>query len=223
MTTSTGKDEAQQASPKDDFNRLEDANRERLVAALEQTPPELFVRPFAAAVAGRASAEMKSVEALCLFLMDWFAFLSENPTGYLDRIVDFLSQPPDGESHTPQETETLRGQWRRIMKADATVGVTLKAFDILRRQGNAYQKAATTTEIRPVYLMDPKEAPKHAILLHQLHVTYQTEYGTQTIHIAIDNMSIASLIGVLQRALIKEQTLIDQEAYDYLGKDRDAR
>lgn len=53
--------------------------------------------------------------------------------------------------------------------------------------------------------------------------TYHTEYGTQTAHIAIDGPSVAALIGVLQRALIKEQTLIEQRAYDFLGKPKDAK
>jgi hypothetical protein len=219
-----GKEEAPSPSPKEHFNRLPDAERERLVAAIEQTPPELFVRPFAAAVAQRAKVEDSAwVESLCLYLADWFAFLSENPDAYLERIVEALTQIPEGEDRTPQEVDTLRGQWRRVMQADATIGVTLKAFDILNRQANAYQKARTTTEIRPVYRTDPQRAPEHAILLHQLHVTYHTEYGTQTVHVAMDALSIASLIEVLQRALAKEVSLLDQEAYHYLGKVPDAK
>src|SRR5690606_14827158 len=134
---------------------------------------------------------------------------------FLSRIVEFLATP-EGESGKSEELETLRGQWRRVMQADATLGVTLKAFDILRRQANAYQKAVTTTEIRPVYLIDPAKPPKHAIVLHQLHLTYQAEYGTQTAHIAIDGPSVVALIRVLQRALTKEPTLIEQRAYDFL-------
>ncbi len=211
------------STPKEQFNHLPDAERERLVASIEQTRPELFIRPFAAAVAKRASADEKAVEALCFFLAEWFALLSENPGEYLERIVEFFAEVPEGESRTSEEKETLRGQWRRIMKSDATVGVTLKAADLIQRQANAYQKARTTTEIRPIYLTDPKQGPQHAILLHQLHITYQTEYGANTFHIAIDAPSIGALIGVLQRALAKEQTLLDQEAYHYLGKSRDAK
>lgn len=208
--------------PKDQFNGLSDADRERLVAAIEQTPPDLFVRPFASAVAQRAGADAKFVEELCFFLAEWFAILSDNPGDYLSRIVEFLATP-EGESSKSEGTEALRGQWRRVMEADATLGVTLKAFDILRRQANAFQKAVTTTEIRPVYLTDPAKAPKHAIVLHQLHLTYHTEYGTQTAHIAIDGPSVVALIDVLKRALIKEQTLIEQRAYDFLGKSQNAK
>lgn len=216
MSEQTTKNELPITLPKDRFNGLVDGDRERLVAALESTPPELFVRPFAAAVAHRAGSDAKFVEELLFFLAEWFALLSENPVEYLGRIVEFLAKPPEGEFRKGEELEVLQGQWRRVMTADATVGVTLKAFDLLRRQANAYQKAATTTEIRPVYLTDPTKAPQHAIVLHQLHVTYHTEYGAQTVHIAIDKASVAALIDVLQRALIKEQTLVDQKAYDFL-------
>jgi hypothetical protein len=208
--------------PKDQFNGLSEADREQLVAAIEQTAPDLFVRPFASAVAQRAGADAKFVEELCFFLAEWFALLSENPREYLERIVEFLAVP-GGEPGKADESDTLRSQWRRVMQADATLGVTLKAFDVLRRQANAYQKAVTTTEIRPVYLTDPTKAPKHAIVLHQLHVTYHTEYGTQTAHIAIDGPSVVALMGVLERALTKEQTLIEQRAYDFLGKPQHAK
>jgi hypothetical protein len=209
-------------SPKDQFNGLSDADRERLVAAIEQTAPDLLVHPFASAIAQRAGADAKFVEELCYFLAEWFALLSENPSEYLERIVEFLAVP-EATSESVEKLDTLRGQWRRVMQADATLGVTLKAFDILRRQANSYQKAVTTTEIRPIYLTDPTKAPKHAIVLHQLHVTYQTEYGAQTAHIAIDGPSVAALIGVLQRALTKEQTLIEHRSYDFLGKPKDAK
>lgn len=217
-----GKEEATVSPPKERFNRLPDADRERMVAAIEQTPPELLIRPFASAVAERAGADEKFVEELCFFLADWFALLSDNPSEYLERIVKFLAELPEEENRTQQEIETLQAQWRRIMSADATAGVTLKAFDILQRQANAYQKAQTTTEVRPIYRTDPRQAPKHAVLLHQLHIKYRTEFGEQTFHIAIDAWALHQLIEVLQRAVTKEQTLIDQKAYEYLGKVRDA-
>lgn len=204
--------------PKEQFNHLTDAERERLVAAIEQTAPELFVRPFASAVAQRAAVDAKFVEELCFFLAEWFVLLTENPGEWLDRIVEFLARPQQDEAHSEQELETLRGQWRRVMQADTTLGATLKAFDIMRRQANAFQKAAATTEIRPVYRTDPKLAPTHAIVLHQLHITYQTEYGLQTTHVAIDSQSIHTLMNVLERALTKERTLIAQDAYHFLGK-----
>lgn len=206
--------------PKERFNQLADADRERLVAAFEQTEPQLFVRPFATAVAQRAAADAKFVEELCLFLTEWFGWLSENPRDYLDRIAEFLAGTPEG--HTQQEVATLRDQWRRVMQADATLGVTLKAFDILRRQANAFQKAVTTTEIRPVYRTDPTLPPTHAIVLHQLHITYLTEFGAQTTHIAFDAQAIAALMSTLERALTKERTLVAQQAYHYLGKVTDA-
>ena len=208
-------------APKDQFNLLPDADRERLVAAFENTPPELFVRPFASAVAQRAATNPKFVEELCYFLAEWFTLLSENPD-YLERIVEFLAVSAEGIPVT-QDLESRRGQWRRLMQSDGTLGVTLKAFNILRRQANAYQKSVTTTEIRPVYLTDPTQAPKHAIVLHHLHITYQTEYGTQTVHVAIDGPAIVAMIEVLRRALTKENTLLDQKAYEYLGRTRDEK
>jgi hypothetical protein len=218
-----GKEETESPPPKELFNRLPDAERERLIAAIEQTPPELFVRPFSMAVAQRAGADEKFVEALCFYLTAWFELLSENPEGFLDRVVEVLAAMPEGETRLPEEVETLRGQWRRIMKSDATLGVTLKAFEILNRQANAYQKAKTTTEVRPVYLANPQQPPRHAVLLHQLHITYQTEYGASTVYIAMDAASIVGLIDVLKRALAKEESLLGQKAYHYLGKAPDAK
>lgn len=202
--------------PARQFNDLADADRERLVAAFEHTEPQLFVRPFASAVAQHAIAGEKFVEELCFFLAEWFSLLSENPKAHLDRIAEFLAGPPVGRSE--HELSTLRGQWRRVMQADMTLGATLKAFYIWRRQANAYQSAATTTEIRPVYRSDVTLSPKHALVLHQLHISYLTEYGTQTTHVAMDSDSIAAMINTLERALVKEQTLIGQNAYHYLGK-----
>src|SRR5215213_11187951 len=117
MSEEATKTDVSAPAPKEQFNRLPDADRERLVAAIEQTAPGLFVRPFGAAVARRAGADEKWVEALCLFLVDWFALLSENPTEYLERIVEFLAESSDESIRTAQEVETLRGQWRRIMQA----------------------------------------------------------------------------------------------------------
>jgi hypothetical protein len=212
-----------ESPPQEQFNRLADADRERLVAALEQVPPQLLIRPFAYAVAERAAADPKFVEALCFFLAEWFTLLNENSDHYLERIVDYLAVPPEGQSGPSQEFAALRSQWRRVMQADVTLGATLKAFEILRRQANSYDKAVMTTEIRPVYLTDPTKPPTHAILLHQLHITYHTEYGKQTSHIAMDSHSIAALINVLQRAITKEQTLVEQDAYHYLGKEPNAK
>ena len=205
-----------QIPPKNEFDALSDAERERVVAAIEQSPPELFVRPFAVAVAERAGTKAKFIEELCYFLAEWFSLLSESPASYLEGIVDFLSSKTDN-------SEMLRSHWRRILLADTTLGVTLKAFNILSRQANYYEKAVTTTEVRPVYLTDATDVPKHAIVLHQLHITYRTEFGKQTSHIGIDGRSIEELIQVLQRALTKERTLIEQPPYIFLGNAKDAK
>jgi len=61
MSAQATKEATSSPPPKEQFNRLPDAERERLVAAIEQTPPQLLIAPFAAAVAQRAMMEEKWV------------------------------------------------------------------------------------------------------------------------------------------------------------------
>jgi hypothetical protein len=205
------------ASMKEQFNRLAVDARERLVSSIEQTPPQLLVERFSADVAQRSGMDAAWVQSLCSYLADWFSFLSDDPGAFFERIVMYLAEAPHEGSEEGNDA-SLQNHWRRIMKSDATLGVTLKAANILNRQANSFQKVRTTTEIRPVYFNNAEIPPTHAVLLHQLHITYQTEFGAQTVHIAVDAQSIVSLLDVLNRAITKEKALLEQKAYYYLGR-----
>lgn len=104
-------------------------------------------------------------------------------------------------------------QWERlehflnISLANDKVGFIAGTLDVMTQQGRVYQSARTLTDIRPVFGSAPEQPPLGSVIVHTVQLTYLEDLETKRFHIALDESDLRSLAAVLERALLKEQSV----------------
>ena len=84
-----------------------------------------------------------------------------------------------------------------------------KTEELTSEYANIYLNSEIATDIRPIFSRNVEEAPKGAIITHNLHLHYRVhrEGDHKDIYLALDSNDINSMIEVLKRAQKKEISL----------------
>jgi hypothetical protein len=202
------------------LSALSREKRTALLTALRAVAPSLNVWQFAQSVSERAGLEAGDVQQLCLEFSGWFTLVSDDSKffqGIPNYLITGLAEPPEELKGSEAE---LRDYIREILQCDRTLGVTLKANEVMWREERVYNSAAVTTEVRPIYGTDPSGIPESAVIIHQLRLSYRSAVGESSLFVAMNIDQLAALQRALERAIRKENTLLRAAAYQYLGKER---
>ena len=194
--------------------------RAALLTALRAVPPSLNVWQFAQSVAERAGLQAVDIHQFCMEFSGWFTLVSDDSKffqGIPNFLITGLAEPPEELKGSDAE---LRDYIREILQCDRTLGVTLKANEVMWREERVYNSAAVTTEVRPIYGTDPLGIPESAVIIHQLRLSYRSVAGESSLFVAMNIDQLAALQRALERAIRKENTLVRAAAYQYLGKER---
>ena len=187
--------------------------RERLVVALERTPPTRDLGVLAASVGGEATVDAQLLTALLGWLGYWSATgdkrsveeMAHSVSGWLAASGDATGDPL-----------ALRGQLVRMLLAPS-VGITGKAQQVMWGHGKVFRDAHLATEIRPLFFQDVAARPENAVLIHDLRLDYMEGGQNGSISIAMDRQQLIRLQGILQRALQKEDSLRRHSQFNYLS------
>ncbi len=82
-----------------------------------------------------------------------------------------------------------------------------KVNGLLTEYGNVFLQSRIVTDIRPVFGINPNDAPEAGIIIHNLHIHYQddSEGAHKDFYIALDSNDIKNLKAALIRAEAKEK------------------
>jgi hypothetical protein len=128
-------------------------------------------------------------------------------------VDDESSAFPIGISNAPEfdlsaeQRLSFASRLERLLRVPA-VATTSKALQLLTQNERNYQSARVVSDIRPVFGPDIKAAPAGAVITQVLQLrTWSADGDTDTEYVAMDEADLRELRDVVDRALIKTQTL----------------
>lgn len=206
--------------------RLIDADRDRLVQAVETTQPDVSLSAFANRVASTASFYSWDVDALIQTLGSWYGYLSQREAEEdVERVASLLVDPTSAEASLADLLSTVNAsnpaspfmmQLKRLLRCHRTLGVTFKAEMLSQRHERRYGYATVSTDVRPIFGYNIESAPSYGIVLHNLILGVVESGMSRTYCVGLSSNDILALAGVLDRAWSKDKTLRSQAAYKLL-------
>jgi hypothetical protein len=112
-------------------------------------------------------------------------------------------------------TENSDAEWQKLRKflisalsLERTVGTAAKAGNVLTQHERIFANARIMTDVRPIFHLDVSEKPESAVIVHMLKITQRDNFGNHADqYFALDSNDIATMQGLLDRAVMKEKTL----------------
>jgi hypothetical protein len=124
----------------------------------------------------------------------------------------------DGSLDTMQ-IEALRRRAAAILGIES-LGLVAKAQNVLVAHSHTYESARILSDIRAVFGNDVSAPPPAAVIVHMLNIIYNSAGRREIFTVAFDETDIDNLIGVLERARVKNKILkeiIEKSDLRYIG------
>lgn len=187
--------------------KLDASAIDQLRAALLGAPLKLYQFELASAVADGAPGIPKSdviaiVEAL--WTIEFLRASMGAPRAlFLEDVIDAIGDAKIADVTTAKARQPLIAE---LMETPA-LATSAKARSLLA-DGNSYCSAKILTDIRPIFSEDASEAPKAALVVHHLTLSYHASGNEKTdMIVSLDSDDIDDLMEVLERAKAKERGL----------------
>ncbi|MHA1783820.1 MAG: hypothetical protein ACTSVY_09210 [Candidatus Helarchaeota archaeon] len=111
----------------------------------------------------------------------------------------------------------------KIATLDQTIGILSKAVDVWTDHAITYFQSRILTDLRPIYSKKVEKAPKNAVLIHNLKIEYMKDFNTRSFFVAMDSNDLLELKNVIDRAILKQKsllTLCEEKNINVLGAKR---
>ena len=136
--------------------------------------------------------------------------------GLVSRTITALAS--DG-SLDAEQSDVLRKRITVVLGIES-LGLVVKAQDVLVAHARTYARARILSDIRPVFGNDVSAQPPAAVIVHMLNMIYNRAGRRENFTVALDEKDINQLIEVLERARVKNKTLkeiIEKSGLRYIG------
>jgi hypothetical protein len=121
-------------------------------------------------------------------------------------VVDAVSKSSSLEIDDKRR-DRLRVELQRLIETPAIYSAAA-AIDLLTQHERNYSSARVVTDVRPVFSSDVEEQPTGAVIVETLHLqTWDRDGNSETLHVAMDDVDLRELRDVIERALVKAETL----------------
>jgi hypothetical protein len=203
---------------------LNEREIEDFVTALQQGQPAIKTSDYGRSVARKYESSTIDVKESAELLADiWQSADADGENGVQPYIQWLLRQIA---RHAPEElalgseaSNKLKTLLTFAFTSIPALEVAAKARNLLFSYDNTYQYAVVLTDLRPIFKQNPPE-PAAALIVHTLKLTvYGPDGETDEKYIALDPVDLKQLIGVLQRAVRKEDALkklVEKSELQYL-------
>jgi hypothetical protein len=128
------------------------------------------------------------------------------------------SEPVKKAEFLADKIEKLRSRLALLLGFDKSLGVTLKALDVMTEHERIFCRARILSDIRPVFAEELESAPA-AMIIHNLQIGFH-EYGRHhEYYFALDTDDIQKLKKIIERAekkTIALQALLKKSNVRYL-------
>lgn len=194
------------------FCDLPDQQRLLFLDTLSNTHPSVSVTMLAADVAKKTNTDEQQVSELFRGLAPAIVYCA----GSADLIASLVGYLIDIGGASAQGKDDIGAQLGQLLQAEIPISVTSKTQDILWGHGHVYKQSHILTQIRPVFLNDLAIKPQHAVIMHELRISYTEGEEDRNIHVSLDATRLAELQQVIERALVKERTVRKASQFEYL-------
>lgn len=94
-----------------------------------------------------------------------------------------------------------------LLQAEATLGVTAKAVDLMAEHEKVYCSARVITDLRPIFSPDVTKEPTEILVVHNLRIGYHESGELCHTYFSMDASDLEDLQEMLERAVKKAKTL----------------
>ncbi len=200
-------DEARE--PMADLVRLQPHQRDPLLEALAQAPPAVSLDQFTThlpRIEGLSHAQQRQIVLTLMSLYHLIEHSGRSPEDVASEVVSALQYDNIGDLEDDENAaRDFREFLLQLLSFDQSLGVTLKAGELLIENENNFSSARVVSDLRPVFLNRDDPEPRAAMVVHKLRIEIH-ETGYQY-YFALDSLDIRLLQQVLQRAELKEKAL----------------
>lgn len=102
---------------------------------------------------------------------------------------------------------SLKGNLKSILKALDNVQLSIKAFKLKTESFNIYTKSKIITDVRIIFNKEIDKKSRKAVLVHNLHLKYNSNSETKNFFISLDLIDLKELQEQIERAISKEETI----------------
>lgn len=190
--------------------RLSDQSLEQMISALEQATPHLFPQDLSSEVVSKTKGvSPQDVSEILDALMSLFysGFHHDVPPEQLaEQVVEAMVETPKDFELSSERQNWFRERLIRVFKIENLL-VVAKALSVLQDNEKTFSGARILTDVRPVFGSDIGVAPRAAVIVHMLNLTFYSEGQLKELFIAMDTADVQMLREVLDRADLKSETL----------------
>jgi hypothetical protein len=206
---------------------LSDKSLEEMISALEQVTPQLFPEELSIEVVSkiRGVSPGDVAEILDTLLSLCFSGFHHDiqPEQLAEDVIEAMLETRMKEFQLSSEKqEWFKERLIRVFKIE-TLLVVAKALGVLQDNEKTFCGARILTDVRPVFGSDTGVAPKAAVIVHMLNISFHQEGEVKELFIAMDTADVQILREVLDRADLKSETLrsvVEKAGVKYLDPKR---
>ena len=193
------------------ISALSSSSLEQFIAALKAAPPVSNAEEMAEHIAKQVptiSGEKLASVLDTLYALYYIRDLSGvSPSTFLDDLMEGISKSI-GLKQGAKNAAKLRSLFERVLSIDSLNTVS-KAARLQRDGERLYCTAKILSDIRPVFGSDPTVRPMGAVLTHTLKLGYHEGKEHKEFHVVLDSDDLESLADAVQRARLKDKTLLN--------------
>ncbi len=191
------------------FIKLPAQSIDSLVQALAITKPTLTVEKLIAEIEKNSSLPANEVQAYIRAFLGMAIFvqtLAKTELEFASALTESLSKDNPDLKPADQSWASFAAQLAQILAAPA-IRISSHALDVLTESEHVFQSVRIISDIRPIFDSELSATPPAALIIHHLNIAFKELDSVRQISIALDSSDLESLRSVLDRALIKEETL----------------
>jgi hypothetical protein len=189
--------------------KYDDQKSEILLKLLKSSPPALLPMNLAKQFASEGGISVREATSVVRSLMSLFSIRVERRVPmdqFLGELYDSIQLA--GIKPTEEEWLNLKRFLLEVLNLTGAVEITSRAWDILLGNERNFIAGKIFTDLRPIFKADPGEPPVGAVIVHTLKVEVNKDNKRREIFIALDSSDLQKLGQTIERAKIKEASLL---------------
>jgi hypothetical protein len=198
---------------------LDDAHFSSLMAAIGETAPSLTRDQFFKKLSVQIDLPAEDILAI---LRAAFALYNakERAECSSQEMAEAVTNSPTisaAADFPPEKKDMLRSRLTLLLGIDHSLGITVKALDVMTEHERIFCKARILSDIRPVFTDKLESAA--AMIIHMLQIGFHTGGEHREYYFALDADDIRKLKGVIERAEKKTtalQAILKKAEVNYL-------
>jgi hypothetical protein len=184
-----------------------------LISALAEIAPASSLLRMSMVLGERLDVPREELYGILTMLASLYGIRHETGAS-IDEFVEELIRAAKAEG----DIEPADANWTRVAEslakifaADQALGVASKASELLSESERVLcpENCRVVTDIRPVFLDGADERPAAALIQHVLKIAYHDATDLKEFYVALDGDDLRVLQAILDRAVVKENTLRD--------------